>query len=136
MKKFLLMALLLLSAVACWAGDCNYTRAADLKPMIESKEDFILIDIQVEDEFSQHHIDGALATYAYPVKSDADKAKLAGMMVSVMETEKPVVIVCPRGGGGAKRTYEFFEGQGVDSGRLSILEGGQQKWPYAQLLAK
>ena len=125
MNRLLLLALLLLPGITCWAGDYNYTTAADLKQMIESREDFFLIDIQVEDEFNRHHIDGALATYAYPVKSDADKERLAAVMTSVKQTEKPIVIVCPRGGGGAKRTYEFLIGGGVPEGRLSILEGGQ-----------
>jgi thiosulfate/3-mercaptopyruvate sulfurtransferase len=45
-----------------------------------------------------------------------------------------VVIVCPRGGGGAKRAYDHLAGQGVTGGRLFILEQGQQGWPYPELL--
>ncbi|NIP26153.1 MAG: rhodanese-like domain-containing protein, partial [Phycisphaerae bacterium] len=41
-----------------------------------------------------------------------------------------VVIVCPRGGGGAKRTYDYFKAKGVAEARLTILAGGQKDWPY------
>ena len=47
-----------------------------------------------------------------------------------------MVIVCPRGAGGAERTYDYLKSQGVAEKRMMILEGGQQDWPYKALLAK
>jgi hypothetical protein len=41
-----------------------------------------------------------------------------------------VVIVCPKGGGGAKKTYDFYKSKGVDEKRLLILEKGMGGWPY------
>ena len=54
----------------------NYITPEKTKLRIESGEAVTLLDIQIEDEYARHHIRGSLATYAYPVKSDAQKAKL------------------------------------------------------------
>ncbi len=89
-----------------------------------------MLDIQVEEEFSQHHIDNAVATYAYPVKSDTDKQKLQAVVGQLQASKEPVTIICPRGGGGAKRTYDYLKEQGISESRLLILEGGQAEWPY------
>ena len=39
-----------------------------------------------------------------------------------------VVIVCPRGGGGAKRTSDYYNAHGIKKKRLLILEKGMDKW--------
>ena len=66
----------------------------------------------------------------FPVKSDQDKQKLQAFVGQVKASEEAVTIVCPRGGGGAKRAYDYLKEQGVSEARLLILEGGQAKWPY------
>lgn len=131
MKKFifLLIGILALSTTAL-AEDYQFISAAELQKRIEANEQGLLLDIQVEEEFSAHHIEDALATYAYPVKSDQDKQKLQAFVGQVKASEEPVTIICPRGGGGAKRTYDYLKEQGVAESRLFILEGGQAKWPY------
>jgi len=127
---------ILLVSVPVWGGSYQYLTSADIKQKITDQVPMILVDIQVEEEFAKHHLVGALDTYAYPVKSDADREKLKSVMTQVLPSIDPVVIVCPRGGGGAKRAYDYMLGQGVAGDRLFILEKGQQSWPYPELLEK
>ena len=136
-KLFMLMGMAVaLVSVSAWASNYNYISAADVKQKVEKQENVLLLDIQVKEEFDQHHISGALETYAYPVKSETDKGKLEAVLAQAKVSTEPIVIICPRGGGGAKRTYDYLKGQGVAEARLMILEGGQAKWPYKEMLAK
>ena len=130
----LLLSAILLIPGFVFAGDYNYISAADLESRLIDNQITNIVDIQVEDEFSQHHIKGAIPTYAYPVKSDADRAKLDPTIEQLNNNDDPVVIVCPRGGGGAKRTYDYLVQQSIPEQRLLILEKGQKGWPYTALL--
>jgi len=68
-----------------------------------------IVDIQLPVEFQKYHFKGALETGAYPVKSLEDKEKLGKVMPRLLASQKDVVIVCPRGGGGAKNTYDYLK---------------------------
>ena len=129
-------ALLLFIGNPAWSGSYQYMDAQTVKQKLESHAPLSLVDIQVEEEYAQHRIVGALPSYAYPVKSEADRAKLAALSPHLMTSEDPVVVVCPRGGGGAERAYDYLLSQGIDATRLYILEQGQQGWPYPELLVK
>ena len=120
------------------AGDTtyNYVSPADLKMKMESNAPVTVVDIQVKEEFDKHHIKGVVATYAYPVKFPADRAMLESTFEQIATGSDPVVIVCPRGGGGAKRTYDYFAGKGIPADRLYILKSGQAGWPFEELLEK
>ncbi|NIQ98314.1 MAG: rhodanese-like domain-containing protein [Desulfuromonadales bacterium] len=133
--KNVMVSLIVLTAlpVAALAGSYNYLSAGSVKEKIEAGERMILVDIQVEEEYAARHLPGAVATHAYPVKSDVDRQKLAAVLPMIRASAEPVVIVCPRGGGGAKRTYDYLKGQGVAEARLNILEKGQKGWPYAKM---
>ena len=111
----------------------NYISATDLEARLTANLATNLVDIQVEEEFSQHHIKGAIPTHAYPVKSAADRTKLDATIEQLMANSDPVVIVCPRGGGGAKRTYDYLLQQGIAAERLLILEKGQEGWACVPL---
>ena len=124
------------SAVAAEEGTYNYLTAEALKVKIESREALTLLDIQVEPEFGEHHIPGALATYAYPVKSDDERGRLDTLLPQLQANGDPVVIVCPRGAGGAKRAYDHLLVRGIAPERLVILEKGQEGWPYPELTEK
>lgn len=115
-------------------GDYNYYTADQLKNSLESETPLVLVDIQVEEEFNAHHIKSAVATYAYPVKTDEDKAKFDTVLSTIEATNSKVVIVCPRGAGGAERTYKYMLEKGVDANRLFILENGQEGWAFDELL--
>jgi len=131
----LLLLVILLIPVFSWAGDgkYNYISAADLEARLTASQPTNIVDIQVEEEFAQHHITGAIPTYAYPVKSDADRAKLDATVEQLKTNDDPVVVVCPRGAGGATRTYDYLLQQGISSERLVILEKGQEGWACAPL---
>lgn len=133
--SFIAVAFVLLATPA-WAGSYQYISAAEMKSKLMAEVPVHLVDIQVEQEFNQHHLPGALATYAYPVKSADDLAKLDATLDQLKESQDAVVIVCPRGGGGAKRAYDYLQSQGIAPERLFILEKGQQGWPYQELLSK
>lgn len=115
--------------------DYNYYTAEQLKKSIETKEDIIILDIQVKEEYDKHHIKGAMPTYAYPVKSDEDKKKLENVLEK-LEGSKPIVIICPKGGGGAENTQKYLTEKKISKDRLYILEKGQAAWPYEELLEK
>ena len=131
---FLLLAILLNPSFS-WAGDgkYNYISATDLEARLTTNQPTNIVDIQVEEEFAQHHIKGAIPTYAYPVKSDADRAKIDATIEQLKTNDDPVVVVCPRGAGGATRTYDYLLQQGISSERLVILENGQGGWSCAPL---
>lgn len=123
-------------AMAAAEGSYNYLTAEALKAKLESKEALTLVDIQVEQEFGQHHLPGAVATYAYPVKSDDDRGRLDALLPQLQTNAEAIVIVCPRGEGGAKRAYDHLRGRGIAAERLVILEKGQAGWPYPELTEK
>lgn len=125
---FLLVCCTLLPLAAVAADPYNYITAKALEARLTAKEPIHLVDIQVEEEFAKHHITGATSTYAYPVKTDADKAKLQAVLGKIKADKAPVVVICPRGAGGATRTYDYLLSQGVAAERLFILEKGQEGW--------
>jgi rhodanese-related sulfurtransferase len=90
----------------------------------------VLVDICVVEQFAKGHIPGSIETNAYPVETDEQRQNLAKVLPKIQESAGDVVIVCPRGGGGAKKTFDFYKSQGVDEKRLLILEKGMDKWPY------
>ncbi|UCG38958.1 MAG: rhodanese-like domain-containing protein [bacterium] len=131
------LATALLAAAAPQAGaegPYAYITPDDLKSRIQSQAPLTILDIQVEEEFALHHIRGAVATFAYPVRSEEEKTRLEAVYPNLAGGSDPVVIVCPRGGGGAQRTYDYLVGRGMDARRLLILEKGQAGWPFPDLL--
>lgn len=128
----LLAVLVVLPVQGAFADSYQFMTAEQLKTSLESNQPVILLDIQVEEEYVQHHLPGTLATYSYPVKSDVEKGRIDATLATIRDSQTPVVVVCPRGGGGAKRAYDYLKEQGIQIGRLYILEGGQEKWPYPE----
>lgn len=141
MKKFMSITVLLLITLAgqsafAFFNDYNYISAAEVKEKMATNAAMSLIDIQVEDEFIQHHISGAVATHAFPVKSPSDRIKLDTSIAALKTNQNIAVIVCPRGGGGAKRAYDYLTESGISNDRVLILTKGQSAWPYPELLAQ
>ena len=130
----LLLALLLIPGIL-FASDSKYSyiSATDLETRLTANLPINIVDIQVEEDFAQHHIKGAIPTHAYPVKSGADRSKLNATIDQLKANTDPVVIVCPRGAGGAKRTYDYLLQKEVSTERLLILEKGQSGWASTPL---
>jgi len=81
----------------------------------------------------KHHFKGSLETNAYPVKSEEERKKLDKTLERINASQDDVVIVCPRGGGGAKNTYDYLKEKGVEEKRLFILEKGMEGWPHPEM---
>ena len=114
----------------------NYYTADQLKEAIQKNEDITLLDIQVEKDYNKHHIKGVIPTYAYPVETEEEKTKLDKVLPQLEKNENPIIVVCPGGGGGAKKTIDHLESKGIKADRLFILENGQKGWPHDELLEK
>ncbi|MBE0618369.1 MAG: rhodanese-like domain-containing protein [Proteobacteria bacterium] len=128
-----LLLLALWPAAQARAGNTfQYMSGQELEQRLRASDPIIVLDIQVESEYEQHHVKGATPTHAYPVKSSEDKAKLDEAMPGLKRSSAPVVIVCPRGAGGAERTYAYLKDQGIPEERLYILEKGQAGWSCAE----
>lgn len=133
-RSFLTMAVLLLSATTAMAA--NYIKPLEMKQAYEGKKPMIIVDIQTAADFTKQHLPGSIETDAYPVKSVEDKQRLDKSLATINASADPVVIICPRGKGAAKSTYEYLLSRGVAESRLLILEDGIQGWPYQDMLKK
>jgi len=120
------------SSVASAAG-YNYLEADDFKKWLESGREMTIVDIQPHTEFVQHHFKGAVETNAFPAQSAEERARLDKALPLVAETSGDVVVVCPRGGKGAKGAYDYLKEKGVKEERLQILEDGMQGWPHKEM---
>ncbi len=118
------------SGGAASAEDYNFISAESLNNRINTESSMIIVDICPVEQFAKGHIKGSIETNAYPVKTKAEKARLAEHLPKIKASADDVVIVCPRGGGGAKRTFDFYRDNGVEKDRLLILEKGMGGWPY------
>ena len=132
----LIMLLVLGTVVSASAGDYNYIDAKNMKEKIETGSDVIIVDIQVEKEFKEHRLPGSIATYAYPVKTEAERGQIDKAVQKFQETGQDVVIVCPRGKGGAKRCYDYMQKNNVPAEKIFILEKGIAGWPYKEMFEK
>ena len=105
-----------------------------MKQWLEIGKKMVVVDIQEPAAFEKHHLAGAIETNAYPVKSQEERQRLNGALAKIAATKDNIVIVCPRGGGGAKNTYDYLKAQGIPEERLLILEKGMEGWPYPELI--
>ena len=134
MKHIVLLVILLIGCTAtAIAGGYNYVEADQFLQWIVNGKDMAIVDIQVPAEFQKHHFNGSLETNAYPVKATDEKQKLDKVLPMLKATKNDVVIVCPRGGGGAKNAYDYLKLSGIEEKRIFILENGMQGWPYKEL---
>lgn len=118
------------------AADYSYITAEEMKGRIEAAGEMIILDIQVEDEFSMHHLPGSVPTYAYPVKTEEERTRIDQVVQLYEQSGKEIVIVCPRGEGGAKRGYDYLVSRDIPAEKITILEKGMAGWPYAELVEK
>jgi rhodanese-related sulfurtransferase len=132
LKKLIITVLLLTNASLACAS--NYITPDELWQMILQKNDVVIVDIQPTNEFEQHYLKGSLETNAFPAKSPEEKQRLDKSLPAINASTAPVVIICPRGGSGAKNSYEYLQSRGVPESRLLILKGGIAGWPYQEMV--
>lgn len=136
MKRIAVITAMLVScAASALAGSYNYVAPAEFKTWLESGKKVQIVDIQVPAEFQKQHFQGSMETNAYPVKSADEKQRLEKVVPVLAASQVEVVVICPRGGGGAKNTYDYLKEKGIPEARLRILEKGVEGWPYKELLA-
>ena len=123
----------LLVAAAAMATDYRYVKQDTFKGWLESGRPMVIVDIQPAEDFAEEHFKGAIETNAYPVKSDEEKKRLDVTREKIGASTEDVIIVCPRGGAGAKNTYDYLKSKGVEEKRLHILEKGSKGWPWPEL---
>ncbi|MEW6426814.1 MAG: rhodanese-like domain-containing protein [Thermodesulfobacteriota bacterium] len=134
MKNVLIALSLLLSAVTAQAGEYRYVEPQEMKSWLESGKEFVLVDIQPAKDFSRQHFAGAIETNAFPVETPEEQQRLDVAVAAAKDNTKDVVVVCPRGKGGAKRTYDYLKAAGVAEERLYILANGMDGWPFKELV--
>jgi rhodanese-related sulfurtransferase len=136
MKKYLLLCLscLCLLNVAAIFEIYNWVEPEQFKQWLEAKKPMILVDIQDKPSFAAHHFPGSIETNAFPTETDAERKRIDPAVAAFKKSGQEVVVLCPRGGGGAKRTYDYLKAQGVPEKKLFILTGGVDKWPYRTML--
>ncbi len=115
------------------SGGRQYITADQLKADMDAGKDLFLLDIQPEENFNKNHLRSAVATFAFPVKTDEEKAKVDDVLDEA--AGKALIIVCPGGKSGANNTWDHLVSSGYDMSTVYILENGQNGWPYPELLA-
>lgn len=136
MKKILFIicvAIMGMAQLVNASSEYRYVSSEELKGCLEAAQPVLLVDIQEKKAFAAHHIRGSIETNAYPIKSETDRQLLTSALLQIQAREhEDVVVVCPRGKGGAERTYDYLKEQGIPETRLFILTGGMEKWPHKE----
>lgn len=121
-------------------GECrkdgyNYISIPDFKARMDAGDhengSMVITTSQTEKEYATGCIKAAHPTFARPLKTDADFAKLNPFLEKIKNSDADVVLICPRGKSGAERPYDYFKKHGIDDSRLFILEGGQEAFNKA-----
>jgi len=131
--KICLVMFLAFVAAACSQNESyNYISPAELKERLDAGEveqgSLVVFSTQTEQEWASGYLPQAIPTFARPLETDEDYAKLEPILDKIKDTDADVVIICPRGGGGATRPCDYLMEQGIDEHRLLILEGGQEAY--------
>lgn len=136
MKKFCILALSLICLfnTAAIFEKFNYLEPDQFKQWLESGKPMVIVDIQEKEAFAAHHFQGSIETNAFPVKTDEEKKLIDPAVAAYKASGNEVVVICPRGGGGAKRCYSYLKSQGVPEEKLTILKNGIDKWPHRSML--
>jgi rhodanese-related sulfurtransferase len=132
----LYLSLVVLVLVPHAALAANYVKPDTFKEWLTSNRKVVIVDIQTADDFGDHHFKGAIETNAFPAKSDDERKRLDKTLSVIQNSKGEVVIICPKGKGGALNSYDYLKSRGVPEERLFILEGGIEDWPYPDLFVK
>lgn len=136
MRKILAFALavLTLCTATSFAAGAQYVEPAEFRKWLVSGKKMQIVDIQLPAEFRKHSFQGAIQTNAFPVKSAEEKQRLDAVLPKLSSGREDIVVVCPRGGGGAKNTANHLIEKGIAPQRIYILADGMLGWPYQELV--
>lgn len=136
MKRIWFFSIILLVLSAAQALAQNYVKPDQFKQWIETSKPLQIVDIQPAADFAKQHFKNSIQTNAFPAKSAEEKQKIDAVLPGLQSSKDNIVIVCPRGGGGAKNTYEHLKAKGIPESRLFILEKGIQGWPFLEMFVQ
>jgi rhodanese-related sulfurtransferase len=132
---FMFTALLLVFAVSAHAQGFNYITVEEFKARLDAGDHengkMAIVTTQTQEEYTSGHLKAAYPTFARPLKSDADFAKLHPFMELVKDTDSDIVLICPRGKSGAELPYNYFKENGISEDRMLILRDGQEAFNKA-----
>lgn len=110
----------------------RYISAGDAYALLQEQKAMAL-DIQPQQYYDQSgHLQGAVATFAYPANTLGLQKRLRTALAEV-EAAQAVIIVDMAGKAGARNASDYYAAAGVEKTRLFILEGGMLSWPYADM---
>jgi rhodanese-related sulfurtransferase len=134
---FTLLAVIFLitSTGECRKSGYNYISVSELKARMDAGDHtsgtLVLVTTQTEKEYAEGHIPAAYPTYARPLKSEADIAKLNPFLEKIKSTKEDVILICPRGHSGAEIPFDYFKKNGIATDRMLILDGGAEAYTKA-----
>ena len=125
MKKLIFLLLAVMMLTAC-GQDKEETQGAvymnitaeEAKQIMDSEEDYIILDVRTQDEYDQGHIPGAILIPDTEIKAKAE---------DVLTDKDQLILVYCRSGRRSKLAAEAL----VELGYTNIKEfGGIIDWPY------
>ena len=125
MKKLVFLLLAVMMLTACGqdkengqgAGYVNIT-AEEAKQIMDTEEDYIILDVRTQEEYDQGHIPGAILIFDTEIKHKAEEV--------MMDKDQLILVYC-RSGRRSKLAAEAL----AELGYTNIKEfGGIIDWPY------
>jgi rhodanese-related sulfurtransferase len=100
-------------------------KAEDLKKMIETKADMVIVDVRDNGSYEAGHIKGAINIYYDPTADPMDRQ----MMLLALPMEKLIVTYCDctDDASSAKIADELYK-LGYERDKLKALSGGSLRW--------
>jgi thiosulfate/3-mercaptopyruvate sulfurtransferase len=133
-------ALLVISLAAAGFGECaegkyNYITIEQFKARLDAgdheKGKMAIVTTQTPKEYATGYLKAAYATFARPLESGEDFAKLDPFLEKVRNTTEDIILICPRGKSGAERPFDYFAKKGVSPERMLILKDGMETYTKA-----
>ena len=118
----LIISLSLFGLTACQNGGNNATyeqiKAQEAKEIMDTEQDYIIIDARTEEEFAEGHIEGAILIPEYEIKNRAEK--------ELPDKDALILVYCRSG-----RRSKIASEELVNLGYTNVKEfGGIINWPY------
>ena len=118
----LIVIMLSLAFASCGGGEeTEYSQvdAAKAKQLMETEDNYVILDVRTDEEYSEGHIPGAMLIPDYEIE---DKAE------SMLKDKDQLILVYCRSGNRSKGASEAL----AKLGYTNVVEfGGIIDWPYA-----